>query len=196
MSHADRATYKVQFDNGRTANRQARVGSVPALPPPGPARVPRVARLMALAIRFDGLVRCGQVKDFAQIARLGYVTRGRLSQIMDLANLAPDIQEELLFLEPAKVGIRRIQEVVTDPMRNLASAAVSASAPVQQAANVAMEGPEELDPSAAPGSIEAAQGVEATLAKSLAAFFGIEGEPIVLDDKDWKCCFRVAATDD
>jgi hypothetical protein len=70
MSHADRATYKVQFDNGRTANRQARVGSVPALPPPGPARVPRVARLMALAIRFDGLVRCGQMKDFAQIARL------------------------------------------------------------------------------------------------------------------------------
>jgi hypothetical protein len=110
MSHADRATYKVQFDNGRTANRQARVGSTPALPPPGPARVPRVARLMALAIRFDGLVRCGQVKDFAQIARLGYVTRGRLSQIMDLANLAPDIQEELLFLEPAKVGKDAITE--------------------------------------------------------------------------------------
>jgi hypothetical protein len=40
MSHADRATYKVQFDNGRTGNRQARVGAAPALPPPGPARVP------------------------------------------------------------------------------------------------------------------------------------------------------------
>ena len=116
MSHADRATYKVQFDNGRTANRQARVGSTPALPPPGPARVPRVARLMALAIRFEGLVRCGQVKDFAQIARLGYVTRGRLSQIMDLANLAPDIQEELLFLSAAKSGRDRIHEKLLRPV--------------------------------------------------------------------------------
>jgi len=35
-----------------------------------------------------------------------------------------------------------------------------------------------------------------TLAKSLAAFFGIEGEPIVLDGKDWKCRFRVVASDD
>jgi hypothetical protein len=65
---------------------------------------------MALAIRFDGLVRCGQVKDFAQIARLGYVTRGRLSQIMDLTNLAPDIQEELLFLELANAGKDAVTE--------------------------------------------------------------------------------------
>jgi uncharacterized Zn-binding protein involved in type VI secretion len=35
-----------------------------------------------------------------------------------------------------------------------------------------------------------------TLAQSLAAFFGIKGEPIALDGKDWKCCFRVVATDD
>jgi len=35
-----------------------------------------------------------------------------------------------------------------------------------------------------------------TLAKSLAAFFGIEGEPIVLDGKDWKCRFQVVASDD
>ncbi|MBS0190530.1 MAG: hypothetical protein JSR52_05215 [Planctomycetes bacterium] len=34
-----------------------------------------------------------------------------------------------------------------------------------------------------------------TLAKSLTAFFGIAGEPIVLDGKDWKCCFRVDASD-
>src|SRR5262249_48284124 len=63
-----------------------------------PGRLPRVARLMALAIRFDGLVRTGQVKNYAELAHLGQVSRARISQIMSLLLLAPDIQEELLFL--------------------------------------------------------------------------------------------------
>lgn len=112
MSDPNRATYKVHFDNGKFANRQMRIGAAPE-PAPQPAlapRVPRVAKLMALAVRFDGLVRSGQVKDFAEIARLGYVTRGRLSQIMDLANLAPDIQEELLFMTSAKAGKDEVTE--------------------------------------------------------------------------------------
>ena len=41
-----------------------------------PGNVPRISRLMALAIRFDGLVRRGEVRDYADLARLGYVTRG------------------------------------------------------------------------------------------------------------------------
>jgi hypothetical protein len=59
---------------------------------------PRITRLMALAIRFDRLLRDGEVKDYAELARLGHVTRARMSQIMGLLNLAPDIQEEILFL--------------------------------------------------------------------------------------------------
>jgi hypothetical protein len=61
-------------------------------------RLPRVAKLMALAIRFEGLLRDGVVKDYAELARLGHVTRARMSQIMNLLHLAPDIQEALLFL--------------------------------------------------------------------------------------------------
>jgi hypothetical protein len=61
-------------------------------------RVPRVARLMALAIRFERLVRSGEVRDYAQLARLGRVTPARITQIMNLLVLAPDIQEEILFL--------------------------------------------------------------------------------------------------
>jgi hypothetical protein len=53
---------------------------------------------MALALRFDGLIRSGEVKNHAELARLGHVTRARISQIMSLVLLAPDIQEELLFL--------------------------------------------------------------------------------------------------
>jgi hypothetical protein len=69
-----------------------------------PGRVPRVARLMALALRFEGLMRDGAVKDYAEVARLGHVTRARVSQIMGLLNLAPDLQEALLFLPRTQRG--------------------------------------------------------------------------------------------
>jgi hypothetical protein len=51
---------------------------------------------MALAIRFDQLIRDGVVQDQAELARLGQVTRARMTQIMNLLNLAPDIQEDLI----------------------------------------------------------------------------------------------------
>lgn len=68
-----------------------------------PGRIPRVAKLMALAIKFDQMIRDGIVRDQAGLARLGHVTRARVTQIMNLLTLAPDIQEELLFL-PATIG--------------------------------------------------------------------------------------------
>ncbi len=64
-----------------------------------PDRVPRVARLMALAIKYDGMVSRGELRDYADIARLGYITRARATQVMNLLHLAPDIQEHLLFLD-------------------------------------------------------------------------------------------------
>ncbi|MDM8004641.1 MAG: hypothetical protein QUV05_00600, partial [Phycisphaerae bacterium] len=63
-----------------------------------PGNIPRVSKLMALAIRYDRLVSRGEVRDYADLARLGYVTRARITQIMNLLNLAPDIQEAILFL--------------------------------------------------------------------------------------------------
>lgn len=68
-------------------------------PPPVPVkdRVPRVARLLALAHRFEKLIRDGVVKDYAELARLGHVSRPRVTQVMNLLNLAPDIQEQILF---------------------------------------------------------------------------------------------------
>jgi hypothetical protein len=65
---------------------------------------------MALAIRFDGLVRGGEVTDQAELARLGHVTRARMTQIMNLLHLAPDIQEDLLFLPRIERGKEPIQE--------------------------------------------------------------------------------------
>jgi hypothetical protein len=58
---------------------------------------------MALAIHFDRLLREGRVASQAELARLGHVSRARLTQIMNLILLAPDIQEALLFLPLADV---------------------------------------------------------------------------------------------
>jgi hypothetical protein len=67
-------------------------------------RVPRVSRLMALAIRFEQLLQEGSIGSYADLARLGRVTPARVSQIMALRQLAPDIQEELLFLPLVERG--------------------------------------------------------------------------------------------
>jgi hypothetical protein len=87
---------------GRTGRKEMQDGTPePALPI---GHVPRVSRLMALAIRFDALVRGGAVRDHAQLARLGHVTRARVSQVMSLLHLAPDIQEAILFLPATERG--------------------------------------------------------------------------------------------
>jgi len=59
---------------------------------------------MALAIKCHDLVESGEVRDYAELARAGYITRARMSQIMNLVNLAPDIQEEILFLPKVSTG--------------------------------------------------------------------------------------------
>jgi len=76
----------------------------------GKGNIPRVSRLLALAIRFNGLVRRGDVQDYADLARLGYVSRARITQIMNLLNLAPDIQEEILFLPNTTKGRDPVRE--------------------------------------------------------------------------------------
>jgi len=86
------------------------IGVEPASPQILPGNVPRVARLMALAIRFEELVKNEGVRDYADLARLGHVTRARITQIMNLLLLAPEIQEEILFLPRTVKGIDRIRE--------------------------------------------------------------------------------------
>jgi len=90
---------EVLIERRRLPRRLRRAGG-PATPPA--PRIPRITRLMALAIKFDEMVRRGEVRDYADLARLGYVTRARITQIMNLLNLAPEIQEGLLFLQPGR----------------------------------------------------------------------------------------------
>ena len=79
-------------------------------------RLPRVSRLMALASRLESLLYDGHVKDYADLARLGGVSRARITQIMNLRNLAPAIQEQLLFLS-AEAG-KKINEAALRRIAN------------------------------------------------------------------------------
>jgi hypothetical protein len=91
---------------GRGRNQRQRWDAEATSSPAG--RVPRVARLMALALRLEQLVRSGQVAHYSALASLGHVTRARISQIMNLLQLAPDLQEALLFLPATVRGRDRI----------------------------------------------------------------------------------------
>ncbi len=95
--------YEVHFDRrGRGARKILEMG--PGTIPPEPGRVPRVSRLMALAIRCQEHIREGRIENYTEIASLGHVTRARVSQIMNLLNLASDIQEAILFLPRTMAG--------------------------------------------------------------------------------------------
>lgn len=98
-------------------------------------RPPRIACMLALAHRFQMLVETGQVKDYAELARLGYVTRARLSQIMKLLFLAPRIQERLLFwptedarFAPTERDLRRtVHETYWNRQERIAAARIPAN---------------------------------------------------------------------
>ena len=74
------------------------------------ARVPRISRLMALAIRMETLVREGTVGTYGDVAEAGQISRPRLSQMLRLTELAPAIQEQLLFLPKIVSGRDPIHE--------------------------------------------------------------------------------------
>ncbi len=74
-------------------------------------RAPRVARMLALAHHWRGLIRDGVVKDQAALARLVGVSRARVTQVMDLLYLAPDIQEEILDMKHARLSKLRHADV-------------------------------------------------------------------------------------
>ena len=100
-------TRKVHFSTGLAGQKRLRKGTAEQIPA---ARIPRISRLMALAIHFEHLIREGKVRDYAQLARFGHVTRARVTQIMNLLTLAPDVQEGLLFLGPTVGGGDTVKE--------------------------------------------------------------------------------------
>ena len=100
----------------RTGNTtSASVGSL------APGRLPRVTQVLAIAIQFDDMLQRGDAKDYADLARLGGLCRERVSQIMRLNYLAPDIQVELLYLPPTPTGRFPISETAVRTIAGLLS---------------------------------------------------------------------------
>ena len=85
-----KTTFKVKF--GRNGDCSGNGKAVPS------GRIPRVTRLLALAHRIEGMIRTGELKDWAEASRLIEVTRARMTQIANLLLLAPEIQEVILVL--------------------------------------------------------------------------------------------------
>ncbi|MCA9273778.1 MAG: hypothetical protein KDA31_12130 [Phycisphaerales bacterium] len=112
-------TFTVHLARQSRGQVMLREGKAPE--PDARPRVPmRAARLMAMAIRIDGLVRSGEMACFAEVALVAGVSRARLSQIMDLTMLAPSIQESVLReLKPERgrdpYSERDLRRIVRDP---------------------------------------------------------------------------------
>ena len=99
----------VHIKRDRRARKVIAKGEAPKVEEP----VPRIARLLALAHKWEGMVRRGEIKDYAEIARLTGLTRGRVTQICSLTLLAPDIQEAILSPAPTSLDSRALRRVLT-----------------------------------------------------------------------------------
>ncbi|MEZ6133260.1 MAG: hypothetical protein R3C59_31720 [Planctomycetaceae bacterium] len=104
----------------------------------GEGHTQRISKLMALAIRFDGLLRDGTVKDQSELATLAHVSQPRMTQIMNLLLLAPQIQEELLHL-PKVTG----KDVITEKLLRPIVAQVEWATQVAMWRNLSLESSED-----------------------------------------------------
>jgi hypothetical protein len=73
-------------------------------------RIARLSRILALAHHFQNLLDTGVVRTQMELAELTKLTTARITQIMNLLVLAPDIQEELLFMPPMTKGPALVTE--------------------------------------------------------------------------------------
>ncbi len=105
-----KTVHRVDFGNKPTPRRD----SAPS------GRVPRVARMLALAHKIDGKIRAGELRDLADAARELGLTRARVTQIANLLLLAPEIQAAILELpliikgrDP--ISERQLRPIVAEP---------------------------------------------------------------------------------
>lgn len=73
-------------------------------------RFPRITQVLALALHFQEMIDRGEIHQHADLARLGCVSRERISQMMVLTWLAPDIQEAILTLPQVPGGRYPVSE--------------------------------------------------------------------------------------
>ena len=98
---------RYQFFTPRPSRIRSRIASTSV---PLSAALPRITRLIALAMKLDDVLRQNPDLDSSELASRGRISRTRLTQILNLLNLAPDIQERLLLLPPLAKGRENVSE--------------------------------------------------------------------------------------
>ena len=86
----------ISFKSKRRQNVDRRIRRTRGLKQKHPIRA---ARLLALAHDIQIRIENSEFKDYADVARHHKLTRARLTQIMNLLLLSPDIQEKILSME-------------------------------------------------------------------------------------------------
>ncbi|MBI3081915.1 MAG: hypothetical protein HYY94_03200 [Gemmatimonadetes bacterium] len=99
------------FENGNVGTLTRRVAAdrvVSAVPPrrrkpkpPKVARTPRVVELLRKALEWQALLESGEVPNQAAIGRREGITRARVTQVMGMLQLAPEIQQHILSMPDA-----------------------------------------------------------------------------------------------
>ena len=98
------------------SGRRGRLLVAPAPPRLDSGRLPRVVLQLALAHEIDRRLRTGEIPDLATVARRASLTRARITQILGLLLLAPDIQEAILSLPPFTRGRDPLPERALRPL--------------------------------------------------------------------------------
>lgn len=88
-------TFDVHFE--RKKRRKEAVHGKRTATEPGREVYPRQVRLLALAHHLERQLQRGIFRDYADIAALAGISRARVTQIMSLLYLAPNIQEQMLL---------------------------------------------------------------------------------------------------
>ena len=111
----ERLTINRQFHvaTKRSGTKQIKSGAASVTPP---GRVPRISRLLALAHHCFRLVQSGAIINQSELAHFGQTSTTRMTQIMWLDNLAPDMQEDILFLPKTTQGRDAIKEADVRPI--------------------------------------------------------------------------------
>jgi hypothetical protein len=119
---------KGSFENGNIGTLRRRTSAnqvVSAVPPqwrdmklPKEFRIPRVVELLRKAIEWQDLLKSGECTSQVEIAARENHTRARVTQIMGMLHLAPEIRDKILSM-PKAVRRSSVTERVLRPITTI-----------------------------------------------------------------------------
>lgn len=98
-------TFEVPLVRIRMGKREGFTNQLPpqAIPQPSPS-----ARILALAHRIVRAVEQGEVRDFSEVARRLGVSQARVSMVVTLTFLAPEVQAAVMLANGRRISQKRL----------------------------------------------------------------------------------------